>query len=46
MKNFVKENDIEKSKKASYRITLINKAIDFNNSVLNKCFKELDNIIK
>ena len=45
MKQFLREKNTAKSKKASYRITLINKAIQFKNNVINKCFKHIDEVV-
>lgn len=45
MKQFLKDKNTEKAKKASYRITLINKAIQFENDVLKECFKTIDEVV-
>lgn len=44
MKQAIKDKDNDKSKKASYRITLINKAIQFKDDVLKECFKKINEI--
>jgi len=45
MKQFLREKNTAKSKKASYRITLINKAIQFKNDVINECFRHIDEVV-
>jgi len=45
MKQFLKDKNTEKSKKASYRITLINKAIQFKDDVLKECFKTINEVV-
>jgi cellulose biosynthesis protein BcsQ len=45
MKQYLREKNTAKSKKASYRITLINKAIQFKNDVINECFKHIDEVV-
>ena len=45
MKQFLREKNTAKSKKASYRITLINKAIQFKNNVINECFRHIDEVV-
>jgi len=46
MKQYLKDKDTEKSKKAVYRITHVNKAIQFKNDVLEKCFKTIDEVVE
>lgn len=45
MKEALKEKDFEKSKKISYRITLVNKAKDFKEDTLKECFIKLDEVV-
>ena len=45
MKQFLKDKNAEKSKKSSYRITLINKAIQFKDDVLKECFKTINEVV-
>lgn len=45
MKQYLKDKDTAKSKKASYRITLINKAIQFKDNVLKECFKTINEVV-
>jgi len=45
MKQFLKDKNTEKSKKASYRITFINKAIQFKDDVLKECFRAIDEVV-
>jgi len=46
MKQYLKDKDTEKSKKASYRITLINKAVQFKDDVLKECFKTINEVVE
>ncbi len=41
----LKDKDMQKSKKIAYRITLINKAIEFKDDVLKKAFSAIDEVV-
>ena len=45
MKQFLNDKNTEKSKKAAYRITQINKAIQFKDDVLKECFKKINEVL-
>jgi len=42
MKQALKDNDEEKSKKLAYRSTILNKAIRYKDDVLKECFKKIN----
>jgi len=45
MKVALKDKDTQKSKKIAYRITLINKAIEFKDDVLKKAFSVINGVV-
>lgn len=44
MKEALKNNDTEKSKKLAYRSTILNKAIRYKDEVLKECFNKIDKV--
>jgi hypothetical protein len=45
MKQALKDKDTQRSKKIAYRITLINKAIEFKDDVLKKAFSVINEVV-
>lgn len=45
MKQYLKDKDTQKSKKVAYRITQINKAIQFKDDVLKECFRTINEVV-
>lgn len=45
MKQYLKDKDTKKMKKASFKMTQIHKAIQFKDNVLKECFKTIDEVV-